>query len=71
MSIQTWSAVAMLGAGSLMAFISLFLPPVGDISTGALWYCGQCFLYAGGIMGIAGYTKNKVDEIKEELKANS
>jgi len=43
-SIKTWSAIAMLGTGTLMAFTSLFLPPIGEISNGALWYTGQCFL---------------------------
>lgn len=67
LTIQTWSAVAMLVAGTIMAFVSLFMPPVGEISTGALWYTGQCFLYAGGIMGISSYGKQKLDELERRL----
>jgi len=68
-TIQTWSAIAMLFMGSVMAFTSLLLPPTGEISDGALWYTGQCFLYSGGIFGISTYTKGKLEEI--ETKVNN
>ena len=67
-NIQIWSAVGMLAGGTLMAFISLFLPPVGEISNGALWYTGQCFLYAGGIFGIGTWAQSKVNEIRKDLE---
>lgn len=67
-SLQNWSAIAMLTAGTLMAFLSLLLPPTGEIDNGALWYTGQCFLYAGGIFGIGTYTKNRFTSIERRLK---
>ena len=67
---QTWSAIAMLATGSVMAFISLFLPPLGEISDGSLWYTGQCFLYAGGIFGITTWSKQKIEEIDRKVDAS-
>lgn len=57
----------MLAAGTLMAFLSLLLPPTGEIDNGALWYTGQCFLYAGGIFGIGTYTRNRFSSIERRL----
>lgn len=66
-SVQTWSAIAMLAAGTVMAFTSLLLPPMGEIDNGALWYTGQCFLYSGGIFGITTYTRNRLEGIEQRL----
>ena len=67
LSVQTTSALVMLACGTVMAFTSLFLPPTGEISSGALWYTGQCFLYSGGIFGIGAWAKKNVEEIQAKI----
>lgn len=67
MTVQTISAIVMLGCGTIMAFTSLFLPPTGEISSGALWYTGQCFLYSGGIFGIGAWAKRSVEDMEAKI----
>ena len=56
------TAVAMLAAGTTMAYLGFYAPPVGEISRSALWFFSQCLLYAGGIFGIGTYVKEKMNE---------
>lgn len=60
------SAVAMLLFGTTLTSIAFFLPPPGEIHDSVLWVLGQCFLYAGGALGIASYARtvahHEVDE---------
>lgn len=67
LSVQTISALVMLACGTIMAFVSLLLPPKGEISSGALWYTGQCFLYSGGIFGIGAWAKKNVEEMQDKI----
>jgi len=65
-NITVWSAVAMLVFGCVLTTIAFFIAPVGEIHDSVLWVLGQCFIYAGGALGIANYArssaKHEVDE---------
>ena len=65
-NITVYSAVAMLTFGCVLTTIAFFLEPTGEIHDSVLWVLGQCFIYAGGALGIATYArasaKHEVDE---------
>jgi len=65
-NITVCSAVAMLIFGCVLTTIAFFLEPMGVIHDSVLWVLGQCFIYAGGALGIANYArstaKHEVDE---------
>ena len=54
------SALALLAAGILLAFISLFLPPPGEIDDSVLYIFAQILIYAGSIFGIEHYINEKM-----------
>ena len=54
-NITVWSAVAMLAFGCVLTTIAFFIEPIGEIHDSVLWVLGQCFIYAGGALGIANY----------------
>ena len=54
------SALALLAAGILLAFISLFLPPPGEIDDSVLYIFAQILIYAGSIFGIEHYINEKL-----------
>ncbi len=65
-NITVYSAVAMLVFGCLLTTIAFFIEPMGEIHDSVLWVLGQCFIYAGGALGIANYARSaarhEVDE---------
>lgn len=65
-NITVCSAVAMLIFGCVLTTIAFFLEPMGVIHDSVLWVLGQCFIYAGGALGIANYARgvarHEVDE---------
>ena len=65
-NITVYSAVAMLVFGCVLTTIAFFIEPMGEIHDSVLWVLGQCFIYAGGALGIANYArgvaKHEVDE---------
>lgn len=46
-SIQFWSALAMLVGGYALAVAGFITPPKGEISDSVLWIFSQCLIYAG------------------------
>ena len=48
-SIQFWSALAMLVGGYALAVAGFITPPKGEISDSVLWIFSQCLIYAGSI----------------------
>jgi hypothetical protein len=62
----------MLIFGITLTAIGFALDPAGEVSDSVLWILGQSPIYAGGIFGVAAYTKNMVDrrvnEWKEEVR---
>lgn len=71
-NITVCSAIAMLIFGCLLTTIGFFLEPMGEVHDSVLWVLGQCFLYAGGALGIANYARtsaqHEVDRRFEELE---
>lgn len=71
-SIAVISACVMLLFGITLTAIGFALDPAGEVSDSVLWILGQSLIYAGGIFGVAAYTKNmvdrRVDEWKEEVR---
>lgn len=54
------SAACLLGAGMLLAYISLFLPPPGEIHESVIYVFAQILIYAGSIFGIEHYINEKL-----------
>lgn len=65
-NITVCSAIAMLIFGCVLTTVGFFLEPMGEVHDSVLWVLGQCFLYAGGALGIANYArgvaKHEVDD---------
>ena len=72
-SIAVVSACVMLIFGITLTAIGFAIEPHGEVSDSVLWILGQSLIYAGGIFGIATYTKNMVDrrvnEWRDEVRA--
>lgn len=72
-SIQFWSALAMLVGGYALAVAGFIVPPKGEISDSVLWIFSQCLIYAGSIFGVSIYYGRKVHqlscEVREEMQA--
>ena len=63
------SAIAMLAFGCILTTIGFFLEPTGEVHDSVLWVLGQCFLYAGGALGIANYARTSArQEVDERLR---
>ena len=54
------TAIVLLIAGILMAFIALFLPPPGEIHESVLFIFAQILIYAGSIFGIDAYIRKSL-----------
>ena len=71
-NITVYSAVAMLVFGCVLTTIAFFIEPMGEIHDSVLWVLGQCFIYAGGALGIANYARSaarhEVDERFDEFE---
>ncbi len=61
-NITVCSAVAMLIFGCILTTIAFFLEPMGVIHDSVLWVLGQCFIYAGGALGIANYARTSAKQ---------
>ena len=65
--IQYGSAIAMIGSGITLTFMSFCLTDDHNITDGVLWYVAQALTFAGGVFGISLYVKTKVGEVKSEI----
>ena len=65
-NITVYSAVAMLLFGCVLTTIAFFLDPMGEIHDSVLWVLGQCFIYAGGALGIANYARSAAQHEVDE-----
>lgn len=63
-NLKELSALLTLLSGIAMCFLSFALSRNHVVETSALWYFGQCLLYAGGIFAIKGYV---LDEIGKNI----
>jgi hypothetical protein len=64
------TAVAMLGSGIVLAFLSLFIGN-HDVPDGVLWYVAQALVYAGSIFGVTIYFRSKLGEMENRGAADS
>lgn len=51
-SFKILSSAALLVSGIVLAFLSFYTPPVGELSDSVLWYVGQCLIYSGTVCGV-------------------
>lgn len=58
----------MLVFGITLSAIGFALDPTGEIHDSVLWVLGQSLIYAGGIFGIAAYTRGQIDKRVGEWK---
>ena len=56
--LQEITAVALLAAGVVFALLGLLFPPMGSIHDSVLWIFAQCLIYAGSVLGVAGYLRS-------------
>ena len=57
---KEYSALALLFFGIVLAYISLFLPPPGEIDDSVIYIFAQILIYAGSIFGIEHYINEKL-----------
>lgn len=68
-TITVWSAIAMLAFGCILTTIAFFIEPMGEIHDSVLWVLGQCFIYAGGALGISTFARSAArDEVNARFR---
>lgn len=67
------SSIVLLVAGVVLIFISIYLPPIGEIHTSVLTVIGEIFTFVGAVFGIGEYAmiqiakiNNKTEDKKED-----
>lgn len=71
MGVKEWTAIVLLVAGIVMAFIALILPPPGEIHDSVLYLFAQILIYCGSIFGIESYIKSLLPSQKRRDKVTS
>lgn len=66
-NISIVSAIVMQVSGIVLAFLSFFRSPEGEIPDSVLWYVAQTLIYSGSIYGVTVYVQTKFAEIRSEL----
>lgn len=70
------SSIVLLVAGVVIIFISIYLPPMGEIHTSVLTIIGEIFTFVGSVFGIGEYAMIQIAKInnnkdnKEDKKEN-
>ena len=67
-SLGVISACVMLIFGITLTAIGFAIAPLGEVSDSVLWILGQSLIYAGGIFGIASYTKGVIEKQVNDLE---
>lgn len=67
------SSIMLLVAGVVLIFISIYLPPIGEIHTSVLTVIGEILTFVGAVFGIGEYSaiqiakiNNKTEDKKED-----
>ena len=60
------SGIFVLVAGVSLAFLGIFMPPVGIISGSVLTVIAEFLTFAGSAMGIGSYTAIQIHRINKE-----
>lgn len=63
-TIKFISALVMLVAGIVLAFISLYLPPEGVIDSSVLMFVGEIFVFVGSVWHIYNYTNIQLKKLE-------
>ena len=70
-NIQYGTALVMLLAGIVLAFVGFLTPPKGEIHDSVLWLFAQCLIYAGSVFGLSLYVHNAIDKrLKDNEESN-
>ena len=56
------TAIVLLLAGIILAFLGFYMPPEGEIHDSVLWLFAQCLIYAGSVFGLQLYVRQKISE---------
>ena len=56
------TAIALLLAGIILAFLGFYMPPEGEIHDSVLWLFAQCLIYTGSVFGLQLYVRQKISE---------
>ena len=62
------SSIVLLVAGVVLIFISIYLPPVGSISTSVITVIGEIFTFVGAVFGIGEYTTIQIARINSKTE---
>ena len=71
-NLKELTAIVLLTAGIVMAFIALTMPPPGEIHDSVLYLFAQILIYCGSTLGIDSYITQRIknhnhhDERKQE-----
>lgn len=60
------SSIVLLVAGVVLIFISIYLPPIGQIHTSVLTVIGEIFTFVGSIFGIGEYAAIQIAKINNK-----
>lgn len=67
------SSIVLLVAGVVLIFISIYLPPIGQIHASVITVIGEIFTFVGAVFGIGEYAmiqiakiNNKTEDKKED-----
>ena len=66
-TIQYFSAIAMLICGVALSVAGFVVSPLGEISDSVLWFSAQTMIYAGSIFGVSVYVNDKFRSITDKL----
>lgn len=66
-SVQIFSAIGMLIAGTGLSVTGFFTPPIGEIHDSVLWFFAQCLTYAGSIFSVGIYINGKFKHLQDKL----
>lgn len=61
-------SVVTLAAGMVAIFISLFIPPEGEIHASVLTFFGTSLIFCGSLLGIDAFHKNKLEDFQREIR---
>lgn len=66
--LQTFLSFICIFAAIVMTFISLFLPPQGEIHSSVLVLTGEVLVFVGALAGIDAVASNNIAKINEMIK---
>ena len=74
-NVKEWSifgsGIITLLAGIVLVFVSVYMPPIGEIHYSVLTALGEFLTFAGSCLGIASYTAIKLRQIKHSDENNN